>query len=57
MSETIFYWPDNTWVPKCDFREQDYADMSDDIGTLEVPLTFEYEQIDAAVVAANTIGE
>lgn len=47
MNEKIFYWPDGCWCRPGEFDSMSYK--SDDFGLIEVPLTYDDEQIDQLV--------
>ena len=52
---TIYYWPYGTW---CFCHELPWFNhLSDDFGTLQVPLTMTDEQINFLVDQLVTIGE
>lgn len=47
MNEKIFYWPDGCWCRPSEFEKMSHK--SSDFGFIEVPLTYDDEQIDQLV--------
>ncbi len=47
MNEKIFYWPDGCWCRQGEFESMSHK--SSDFGLVEVPLTYDDEQIDQLV--------